>query len=228
MKKILLFLGLLTNVLIIPHTFGASTPSFPADIIRDSIIDAKKVSYDLILLDIRRADEVVQGIIASENCKPYHLIWGDPEWDAHYKDLPKDIPIIIYCRSGSRANSAITALKAEGYTMIATMKDGINAYNGTLADSSNFKPWSSLPSPSYTGISSVNRIVPYTRSTPARSTTIDQSRKPEKLQSYNLRGQKLPSTIADPNAPVFVLEKIGDTRRTRVTGIQHLIQRERD
>jgi len=187
--------------------------------IQQNIIENNTYQREIILLDVRDDNEVAAGIIASQYCRPYHLSWNF-DWKGRCSDLPKDVPIIIYCRSGHRALQAAAALVDSGYdlNMVAIMQGGTMAYKGTLtSDSSLMKPWSDLPSPSYSNIQ-----------TAMRKNTISpklKGRTPSgRRQQFNLRGQVLRGKALDPDAPVFILERIGDTNRKRVIGIQHLIQ----
>lgn len=59
----------------------------------------------------------VQGAL---NIPPAELLDGSKQ----LSDVPKDAPIIVYCRSGSRSNSAIQILTEMGYTNLV---NGINA-----------------------------------------------------------------------------------------------------
>lgn len=206
---------------VVVSSLGAGYTTITASMIKDMMIDNKKNTRAIILLDIRRDDEVASGIIASENCKPYHIIWGDPQWDARYKDLPKDSAIILYCRSGSRVQPAAKFLIDNGYTMVAIMEGGILKYpQASLVDSTNFKPWSNLPAPSYTPPANV--VLRKTPNTIAKPLSQEVQR-----EMFNLRGQRIESNIADPNAPVFILERIGSTNRKRLNGIHYLVQSDR-
>ena len=117
----------------------------------ETIITTHALDFDFIMIDIRDDMEVESGIIASEYCKPYHLSWNSGDFDDHYNEIPKDVAVIVYCRSGSRARSAVTLLSNEGFETVGTLEGGINSYPGTLEDSSAFKPVSDLPAPSYLG-----------------------------------------------------------------------------
>lgn len=117
----------------------------------ETIITTHALDFDFILIDIRDDMEVASGIIASEYCKPYHFSWNMGDFDEHYNEIPKDLAIIVYCRSGSRARSAVSVLSNAGFETIGTLGGGINAYGGTLEDSTELKPSSDFPEPSYFG-----------------------------------------------------------------------------
>lgn len=72
------------------------------------------------VIDVRESDEYQSGHVKGAlNITSEQLIKGSPL----LSDVPKDSPIIIYCRSGSRSNSAIHILSSLGYT---NLTNGIN------------------------------------------------------------------------------------------------------
>lgn len=204
--------------------YGQTVKQLTPEEIQENIVENCSSDRAVIWLDIRDDNEVNQGIIASDNCRPYHVSWNF-DWDEKSGDIPKDLPIIIYCRSGHRAGLAAEALVDSGYNpdLIAIMTGGINAYTGTItSDSSMIKDWSELPEPSFPLKECSTKKRNYTAKLPTiRSVS---SLKP---QRFNLRGQVMKGSIYDPDAPVFILERIGETNRKHVVGIQRLIQDER-
>jgi len=67
-----------------------------------------------VLLDVRENEEVAQGRVKGALVFPKSRI-GTPEWDKFTASLKKDKPIYVYCRSGHRADSAVTELKKLGF-----------------------------------------------------------------------------------------------------------------
>lgn len=201
-------------------TYGATIVEVPPDTIKNWFIEDQKTDKKIIWLDVREDDEVTVGIIASENCRPYHVSWYT-DWNSKAADLPRDVRIIIYCRSGVRAKNAALALIDSGYdtNLVAIMAGGYNAYTGTkTTDSSLMKPWSDLPEPSNTMSASVTEYTVNRNHYSGRKTSEIRN------QAFNLKGQKMNKSLINPHAPVFILEQIGDTKRQRISGIQRLIQ----
>ncbi|OBU46742.1 sulfurtransferase [Photobacterium phosphoreum] len=66
-----------------------------------------------IIIDVRTASEFAEGHLASAINVPYQDI---ATITARYKD--KAHPILLYCKSGRRAEIAATTLKKLGYTAI--------------------------------------------------------------------------------------------------------------
>ena len=66
-----------------------------------------------IIIDVRTASEFTEGHLASAINVPYQDI---ATITARYKN--KDLPILLYCKSGRRAEIAATTLEKLGYTAI--------------------------------------------------------------------------------------------------------------
>lgn len=187
--KILFFI-MIMNVL----RSGAAVTEFTGAELEE-IITAHGVDFDFIMIDIRDDMEVESGIIASEYCKPYHLSWNFGDFDAHYDAIPKDVPLIVYCRTGSRARSAVSLLSNEGYETIGTLQGGINSYAGVLEDSTEFRPVSDLPTPSYVGELAIVSTQPVVRQ------RMNVSRAEPLLYTVTLSGKVITSGQSGNNFP---------------------------
>lgn len=73
-----------------------------------------------LLVDVRSAAEFADGHIQGARNIPVQ------ELERKLRELPKDKPIILYCRSGSRSGMALQILQTAGYT---------NIYNAGSLDS---------------------------------------------------------------------------------------------
>jgi rhodanese-related sulfurtransferase len=73
-----------------------------------------------VIIDVREPDEFASGHVKGAlNIPPSKLMSGAKK----LKDIPKDAPIIVYCRTGSRSNTSAHILQGLGYTNIT---NGIN------------------------------------------------------------------------------------------------------
>jgi rhodanese-related sulfurtransferase len=73
-----------------------------------------------IVIDVREPYEFAGGHVKGAlNIPPADLMTGAEA----LKDVPKDTPIILYCRSGARSNTAAHILRSLGYT---NLTNGIN------------------------------------------------------------------------------------------------------
>lgn len=106
--------------------------------------------FGFILIDVRDTSELQSGgVIASERRKPYHLSLNSNDLKKNVALLPKGVPIILYCRSGSRSGVAATYLDGQGFSTVYSMTGGVNNYSGTFKPYAEVKPLSLLPALSY-------------------------------------------------------------------------------
>ncbi|MES9815924.1 MAG: rhodanese-like domain-containing protein [Candidatus Thiodiazotropha sp.] len=74
---------------------------------------------DFLLLDIRSAGEIAQGVLPDAEHLPMHLI------PLKISDLPKDKAIILYCHSGARSYHACAYLAQQGFQNAVNLRGGI-------------------------------------------------------------------------------------------------------
>lgn len=77
-----------------------------------------------LLLDVRDAKAFEEGHIIDAR----HLPAAEVASRADSLKKHKDKPVIIYCESGFSAAGAARALRAAGFTKIATLRGGLNAW----------------------------------------------------------------------------------------------------
>ncbi len=74
---------------------------------------------DFILLDIRSAGELAQGMLPDAEHLPMHLI------PLRIDELPKDKDVVLYCHSGARSYHACAYLAQQGYDNVINLRGGI-------------------------------------------------------------------------------------------------------
>jgi rhodanese-related sulfurtransferase len=74
---------------------------------------------DFLLLDIRSAGEVAQGVLPDAEHLPMHVI------PLKINELPKDKAIILYCHSGARSYHACAYLAQQGFHNAINLRGGI-------------------------------------------------------------------------------------------------------
>lgn len=74
---------------------------------------------ELILLDIRGTNELMQGILPNSQHHPMHIL------PLHISEFPKDKDIVLYCRSGARSHTACSFLMQQGYSNVINLRGGI-------------------------------------------------------------------------------------------------------
>jgi rhodanese-related sulfurtransferase len=74
------------------------------------------------LIDVRNADEHEAGHIEGDRLIPFDRLKDEAD------ELPKDRPVVLYCRSGDRSGAAVQALRASGYDAYS-VEGGILAWH---------------------------------------------------------------------------------------------------
>ena len=74
---------------------------------------------DFVLLDIRSAGELAQGMLPDAEHLPMHMI------PLRVSELPKDKDVILYCHSGARSYHACAYLAQQGYDNVVNLRGGI-------------------------------------------------------------------------------------------------------
>jgi len=76
---------------------------------------------DAILLDVRTPEEYREGHLAKSILIPVDRVASS----APGVLTKKDVPLLVYCRSGNRSQSAVRTLKKLGYTNVTELSTGI-------------------------------------------------------------------------------------------------------
>jgi len=76
----------------------------------------------VFVLDVREPDEWAQAHIPGATLIPLG------ELQARVNELPKDQPVLVYCRSGNRSATGRDILKAAGFENVTSMAGGINQW----------------------------------------------------------------------------------------------------
>ncbi|MCU7803967.1 MAG: sulfurtransferase [Candidatus Thiodiazotropha sp. (ex Lucinoma annulata)] len=74
---------------------------------------------EFLLLDIRSAGELAQGVLPDAEHMPMHLI------PLRISELPKDKEVILYCHSGARSYHACAYLAQQGFQNAINLRGGI-------------------------------------------------------------------------------------------------------
>jgi rhodanese-related sulfurtransferase len=111
MKKTTVFGILLYSILAMNLSFAGSLQSITPD-------EAFKLESDskAIILDVREPGEISSGKIKGASTIPYSLLRNDVlAWDKKTSDLKKNKMVVVYCRSGGRAEAVGSELAKRGY-----------------------------------------------------------------------------------------------------------------
>lgn len=78
-----------------------------------------------VLVDVRRPDEFAAGHIEGAMLMPLDTL---PET---FAQLPRDVRLVVYCRSGRRSAQAVSFLLAHGYGRAESLNGGYLAWTAT-------------------------------------------------------------------------------------------------
>ena len=107
---------------------GTDTPAEEApqqaqvmDISTAEVFEIMETGQDHLIVDVRTEEEYNGGHLEGAVLLPVQ------DLEERMDELPKDKPIIVYCRSGARSRNASETLIANGYTMVYDM-GGISSW----------------------------------------------------------------------------------------------------
>ncbi len=109
-----------------PGTDGSATPQAAeqlAPVIAPVALKAMLASSaPFVLVDVREPDEFAAGHIDGARLMPLGTV------EKAYRDLPKTVKVVVYCRSGKRSAKAVSFLVAHGYTNAVSLDGGFLAW----------------------------------------------------------------------------------------------------
>lgn len=79
---------------------------------------------EAVLIDVRERDEWTAGHVAGAT----HIPLAD--LPTRLAEVPRDQPVLLFCRSGNRSGKATTFLRQQGYAQAANVEGGIIAWQG--------------------------------------------------------------------------------------------------
>ncbi|MBN2007902.1 T9SS type A sorting domain-containing protein [candidate division KSB1 bacterium] len=126
MKSLKIILSL-SGILFVASTALAYTNLTPAH------VHERLVAGDtLVLLDVREISEYTSGHIAEPPGQlpvtPVNMPLNSQVLAAEHERLPRDVDIIVYCRSGGRSASASSLLEGNGFERIYNMTGGFSSW----------------------------------------------------------------------------------------------------
>jgi rhodanese-related sulfurtransferase len=105
--------------------FGFFSPSGHKILDVDAASDLIEASgKDLQILDVRSPEEFQSGRIQSA----VNINVRDPDFAEQIFMFKQDMPILVYCRSGVRSESAASILVSKRFTQVYNMQGGLEAW----------------------------------------------------------------------------------------------------
>lgn len=79
---------------------------------------------DLVILDVRTPEEFDEAHLEGATLIDFY----DDDFRDQITDLDRDAPYLLYCRSGNRSGQTATIMEELGFTNVADVDGGINAW----------------------------------------------------------------------------------------------------
>jgi phage shock protein E len=100
------------------QAFELVTPVAAVEVIEEQ-------SSDVVILDVRTPEEYAAGHVADSVNIDFYAADFAQQLDL----LPKDVPYVVYCRSGNRSGSTMPIMEELGFTELWDVDGGILAWN---------------------------------------------------------------------------------------------------
>ena len=104
--------------------FGKSEAPAPVPAVDVTEAQRRLDRREALLIDVREPDEWVAGHVAGAT----HIPLGDLE--ARLAEVPRDRPVLLFCRSGNRSGKATAFLRRQGFGQATNVEGGIIAWQG--------------------------------------------------------------------------------------------------
>ena len=92
-------------------------------LIAPQALRALLAAQNVAVIDVREPDEFAAGHIEGARLIPLGTLAD------HLSQLPKDMPLVVYCRSGHRSAKAVAFLLAHGFGRAVSLDGGYLAYS---------------------------------------------------------------------------------------------------
>lgn len=100
----------------------AEAPQKNDQITADNLENELKQKNAPLIVDVREPDEYASGHIAGALSIPLRSV---PD---RLAEIPRDKPVVVYCRSGHRSGLALAFLEQQGYTNVTSLVGGIQSW----------------------------------------------------------------------------------------------------
>ena len=104
--------------------FRKSATPAPASAVDVTEAQRRLDRREALLIDVREPDEWAAGHVAGAT----HIPLGDLA--ARLAEVPRDRPVLLFCRSGNRSGKATAFLRQHGFGQAANVEGGIIAWQG--------------------------------------------------------------------------------------------------
>lgn len=126
MQKIILTLSAVTSIFIMSCNSNSSKKNFVSEKETIAVKEAVEIlKSNAILIDVREPDELTEQSFDVKNSINIPL----DSIESNINSIPKDKQVILACQRGGRSQKAYVFLKGKGFTNIANLEGGMNAWD---------------------------------------------------------------------------------------------------
>lgn len=100
----------------------AANPTLPALVSVDTVAELLEAEADMVVIDVREDWEFAEGHIPGAQWLPMAQIPG------RLDDIPRDVPVILACRSDNRSGQVYQFLRQQGFENVHNMQGGMLAW----------------------------------------------------------------------------------------------------
>lgn len=105
-------------------TTDASTGGLRLVSVADGVALQDNPPDDLVILDVRTPEEFAEGHLDGAIMVDFY----DDDFADQLAELDPDVPYLLYCRSGNRSGQTLAMMEDLGFTDVADVDGGINAW----------------------------------------------------------------------------------------------------
>lgn len=124
MKKTIIFLVLLASFGVVKAQDTTANHAASQQAVIHQIVATTLDSIDATMIDVRTEAEFAESQIPGA----MHMNVNSPDFKDKIQLLPKDKPVLVYCRSGGRSMKAATLMEELGFQVIFNLEGGIMAW----------------------------------------------------------------------------------------------------
>jgi len=91
--------------------------------------EAKMREVNVVLLDVRTSDEILQGFIKGTK---HFIDYMGENFEVEITQLDPDKHYLVYCRSGNRSSQVCKFMSANGFSQLSNLAGGFMLWQGEI------------------------------------------------------------------------------------------------
>lgn len=125
MRHVILFIAFYSIISCKPQLSPNKDLSIPTEINTIELKEILNQDHNMVLLDVRTADEISNGKILGA----IEIDYFSDDFTAQIDQLDTSKHYLVYCKSGGRSAKSIAIMKDKGFTKCTNLKGGYTAWS---------------------------------------------------------------------------------------------------